>query len=64
MPINLDVVIDTEDYEVDMKAGLETLQGVSEATLSIAETLVTGKVALRHRGDRSVRTVLKRTFKG
>ncbi|UVH49691.1 hypothetical protein P0D91_15875 [Pseudomonas sp. CBSPBW29] len=64
MPINLDVVIDTEDYEVDMKAGLETLQGVSEATLSIAETLVTGKVSLRHRGVSSVRTILKKTFKG
>lgn len=64
MTTNLDVVIDTEEYEVDMKAGLETLQGVSEATLSIAETLVTGKVAQRHRGVSSVRTTLKKTFKG
>ncbi|MEE5133986.1 hypothetical protein [Pseudomonas alliivorans] len=64
MPVNLEVVIDTEDYEVDMKAGLETLQGVSEATLSIAETLVTGKVAQRHRGAGNVRTILKKTFKG
>lgn len=64
MSINLDIVIDTEDYEVDMKTGLETLQGVSEATRSIAETLVTGKVAQRHRGVGSVRTVLKNTFKG
>lgn len=64
MPINLDVVIDTEDYEVDMKAGLDTLQGVSEATRSIAETLVTGKVAQRHRGVSNVRTILKKTFKG
>ena len=64
MSINLDVVIDTEDYEVDMKAGLETLQGVSEATLSIVETLVTGKVAQRHRGTGHVRTILKKTFKG
>jgi len=64
MPINLEVVIDTKDYEVDMKAGLETLQGVSEATLSIAETLVTGKVSLRHRGISSVRTILKKTFNG
>lgn len=64
MPLNLDIVIETVDYEVDMKAGLETLQGASEATLSIVETLVTGKVALRHRGVSSVRTILKRTFKG
>ena len=64
MPLNLDIVIDTEDYEVDMKAGLETLQGASEATLSIVETLVTGKVSLRHRGVSSVRTILKKTFKG
>lgn len=61
---NLDIVIDTQDYEVDMKAGLETLQGASEATLSIVETLVTGKVSQRHRGVRSVRTILKKTFKG
>jgi hypothetical protein len=64
MPLNLDIVIATEDYEVDMKAGLETLQGASEATLSIVETLVTGKVAQRHRGVSSVRTILKKTFKG
>jgi hypothetical protein len=64
MPLNLDIIIDTPDYEVDMKAGLETLQGASEATLSIVETLVAKKVAQRHRGIGSVRTILKKTFKG
>lgn len=64
MPINLDVVIDTPEYEVDMKAGLETLQGVSDATRYIAETLLTGRVPQRQSARSNVRTILKKTFKG
>lgn len=64
MAINLDVVIDTPEYEVDMKAGLDTLQGISDATRTIAETLLTGKVPQRKSSKSSVRTMLKRTFKG
>lgn len=64
MAINFDVVIDTPDYEVDMKAGLDTLQGISDATRTIAETLLAGKVPQRTTYKSDVRTTLKKSFKG
>lgn len=64
MTINFDVTIGTPEYEVDMKSGLDTLQGVSDATRTIGETLLTGKVPQRKTYKSDVRTTLKRTFKG
>ncbi|MCV4264495.1 hypothetical protein [Pseudomonas capsici] len=64
MAINFDVVIETPDYEVDMKAGLDTLQGISDATRTIAETLLTAKVPQRKNSKSNVRTMLKKSFKG
>lgn len=64
MPINFDIVIDTPEYEVDMKSGLDTMQGVSDATQIIGETLLTGEVPERITARRSVRTTLKKSFKG
>ena len=64
MAINFDVVIETPEYEVDMKAGLDTLQGVSDATRIIGETLLTGKVPQRITYKSDVRTTLKKSFKG
>lgn len=64
MAINFDVIIETPDYEVDMKTGLDTLQGVSDATRTIAETLLTGKVPQRKNSKSNVRTMLKKTFEG
>lgn len=64
MSINLDVVIDTPEQSIDMKTGLETLQGVSDATRCIAEAILTDNAPqkLSHKGK--VRTSLKRNFKG
>lgn len=64
MSISLDVVIGTPEYEVDMKSGLDTLHGVSDATRCIAETLLTQKVPQRQTAKSSVRTVMKRSFSG
>lgn len=64
MTINFDVVVENSAYEIDMKTGLETLQGVSDASRCIAETLLTGSVPERQTKRESVRTTLKRTFKG
>lgn len=64
MAINFDVVIGTPDYEVDMKAGLDTLQGISDATRTIAETLLTGRVPQRKTYKSDVRTTLKKSFRG
>jgi len=59
-----DVVIGTPDYEVDMKSGLDTLQGVSDTTRTIAEALLTGEVPQRKTAKSDVRTTLKKSFKG
>lgn len=40
MCINFDVVIESPENSVDMKAGLDTLQGASEATRYVAETFL------------------------
>jgi hypothetical protein len=64
MSIELDVVIDAPENSVDMKAGLDTLQGVSDATRCITETLLTEKVPQRLTHTSKVRTTLKQTFKG
>jgi len=64
MSLTLDVVIDTPDETVDMKSGLDTLQGVSDAARCIAETVLTGKVPERQNHKASVRTTLKQSFKG
>jgi len=64
MSINFDIVIDSPEYAVDMKSGLETLQGVSDATRTIAETVLTERVVRRKSHKSNVRTILKQTFKG
>jgi hypothetical protein len=63
MTINLDLVIDTDD-DVDMKAGLTSMQGVSDAVRCIAESVLTGTVPKRMTSKSNVRTSLKRSFKG
>jgi hypothetical protein len=64
MGINLDVVIDSYDYSVDMNSGLETLKGASEATRQIATTILEERVPERLSSESKVRTNLKKTFKG
>lgn len=64
MPINLDVVFDTPEQSLDMKAGLESLQGVSDATRLIAETILNEGAPERLSYKGKVRTNLKKTFKG
>lgn len=64
MSINLDIVIDSPEPAIDMKAGLDTLQGVSEATRYIAETLLTDRLVQRQSHKSKVRTKLKQSFKG
>jgi ElaB/YqjD/DUF883 family membrane-anchored ribosome-binding protein len=64
MTINFDVVIDTDDYSVDMKAGLESLGGVSDAVRCVAESLLAEKVVKKNSHKGGVRTSLKKTFEG
>lgn len=63
MTIDLDLVIDaTED--IDMKAGLESMQGVSDAVRCAAESILTGRTPARLSHKSGVRTSLKSSFKG
>jgi hypothetical protein len=64
MSVNFDVVIDTQEHSVDMKSGLYTLQGVSDATCCIAEVILTEKTPKRQTHKRKIRTTLKQSFKG
>ncbi|WP_045376643.1 hypothetical protein [Vibrio campbellii] len=63
MSIAFDIVIDSPEYAVDMKSGLETMQGVSDSSRHIAEAICLGRVVKRQRSESSIRTNLKETFK-
>nr|WP_116330556.1 hypothetical protein [Cupriavidus taiwanensis] len=64
MSLNLDVVINTPTDSVDMKAGLDTLGGTSDAARYIAEAILTGRVRERQTHKADVRTTLKQSFSG
>lgn len=64
MEINLDVVIETPEHSIDMKSGLDTLQGVSDATRCISETILTEQTPQHLTYKSKVRTNLKQSFKG
>ncbi|WP_417551521.1 hypothetical protein [Marinomonas fungiae] len=64
MTINLDLVIETEEDSVDMKAGLDSMQGVSDAVRCAAETILTENIPKRQTHKSKVRTSLKKSFKG
>lgn len=64
MTINLDLVIDTEEDSVDMKASLDSMQGISDAVRCVAESILTENTPKRQSHKSMVRTSLKNSFKG
>ena len=64
MEVNFDLVIGSENYTVDMQAGLETMHGVSDSTRLISEAILTNKVSNKKTHKSDIRTSLKKTFKG
>lgn len=64
MELNLDAVIETPENSVDMKTGLDTFQGLSEATRTIVETILTDNVPQRNSARSRVRSRMKQSFKG
>src|SRR5690606_20581327 len=64
MELNLDLVIATPDHTVDMKSGLTTMQGISDAVRIITETAITNKIPSKNTSRNSVRTRLKENFDG
>lgn len=64
MSVDLDVLISTNDGLLDMKAGLETMRGVSNAVSTIVESVVTEQVPERITAKAPIRTRLKKSFTG
>lgn len=64
MTVDYQLIIESKDEPVDMKSGLTSMQGVSDAVRSVGEAVLTGKVPERKNHKSSVRTTLKNSFKG
>lgn len=64
MNVKFDFLIDSEEFSIDMKTGLESLQGVSDTFRLIGEALLTDDVADRKTHRNEVRTNLEKNFKG
>lgn len=64
MEINYDITIQTEESEIDLKAGIETIEGAAETTRCIIETIASQHVPQRQSSKSNVRAKLKHTFKG
>lgn len=64
MDLDLDVVIDSPSYSVEMKSGLKTLLGASDAVTTISQTILTGTIPEKKTYRSSVRTRLKESFDG
>lgn len=66
MEIPLDLVIETPPlvHQVDMKTGLDTMQGISDAVRTIAETVVNKKIPEKKGPKNKIRTSMKDTFAG
>lgn len=62
--VNFDVIMDSDDYSVDMNSGLETLRGASEASRQITTTILEERVPQKLSPESKVRTSLRRTFEG
>jgi plasmid maintenance system killer protein len=64
MSTNFDVLIESDDYSVDMNSGLDTLKGASEVLRQVTTTFLEGEVPERLSKKNNVRTTLKKTFRG
>ena len=62
--MDFDIVINTPDNTVDMKTGLNTMQGASEVLRVATDAVLTGHVPARKSHRSSVRTSLKKSFPG
>lgn len=65
--LELDLLIETEENEIDMQYGLETLKGTSDVVSIISEAVLVGaikKTGRRTHKSNEVRTKLKQSFSG
>jgi len=66
MAISLDLIINTPPtvHQVDMKTGLDTMQGISDAVRTITETVVNQKIPEKKSSKNKIRTNMKNTIFG
>lgn len=64
MNIKLDLIIDSDDDPVDMKATLESMDGISDTVCCVTESVLSEKTPKKQTTSRDVRSVLKKSFKG
>lgn len=64
MELQFEAVIDSPTYSADMKSALDTLQGISDATRKITESILTDDIVKRINFKSDIRTNLKKSFKG
>ncbi|ENP7579025.1 hypothetical protein NB595_02335 [Vibrio alginolyticus] len=62
--MKLDLIIKTEEHAVDMKAGLDTISGASEAVRSVVEAAVTDTVSQRNTSSNKLRNKMMESFEG
>lgn len=62
--MKVDLIIKTEEHAVDMKTGLETISGASEAVRSVVEAVLTDKVSQRNTSANKVRNTMMESFEG
>lgn len=62
--MKLDLIIQTEEHAVDMKTGLETISGASEAARSVVETVITDSVTQRNTAANKLRNKMMESFEG
>ncbi|MBT1727464.1 hypothetical protein [Enterobacter quasimori] len=63
MNINFDIVINSDDHQVDMDYGLKTLAGTSRVVSTLAEAILKQEVSERRTSVNDIRTQLKQSFK-
>lgn len=64
MELDFEIIVETEENNVDMKSGLETFQGMSDAVRKIATSFANDQVLKRINYKSDIRTKLKHSFKG
>ncbi|NUW66942.1 hypothetical protein [Vibrio coralliilyticus] len=62
--MKVDLIIQTEEHAVDMKTGLETISGASEAVRSVVEAAITDNVSQRNTSANKVRNKMMESFEG
>ena len=64
LKMKLDLIIQTVGHEVDMRTGLETISGASEAVRCVVEAAITDNVPKRNTSANQIRNIMMESFEG